>query len=69
MAGTDSERLRRRLRAGDAVHGVGHGENLSGAEHCGWLANICSIKVVPERGMPTTKTGSREGRLGPLCRA
>ncbi len=24
---------------------------------CGWLARICSISVVPERGMPTMNTG------------
>ncbi len=27
----------------------------------GWLARICSIRVVPERGMPTMNTGSSEG--------
>ncbi len=34
-----------------------------------WLARICSIRVEPERGRPTTKIGSGAGDPVPACSA
>ena len=35
----------------------------------GWLARICSTSVVPDLGMPTTKTGRSESRPNPPTRS
>ena len=32
---------------------------------CGWLANICSMRVVPERGIPTMNTGTGDRAPAP----
>ena len=54
------------VRPADGKNDVVEGLQLAGAVHHGWLAMICSIKVVPERGMPTTKIGDCEGSPPPV---
>ena len=36
------------------------------ASTCGWLDRICSIRVEPARGMPTTHTGDASSWPAPL---
>ena len=48
--------------------GVGEQRDLSAPKTWQWLARICSMSVVPERGSPTTNTGSSLSNPKPRTR-
>jgi hypothetical protein len=63
-----SEGSARTIIARDVRHGIGELAQLTPPNTTGWLAKICSISVLPERGIPiiNVETACRvdRGRLG-----